>query len=156
MEISTNCIELIKKYEGFRSKPYLDAVSVATIGYGNTYYKDGRKVSMRDKPISESEASELLEYIANRDFGSKVNMLVNVDIGQNMFDALVSFAYNVGIKAFRESTMLKKINTLDFVGAANEIPLWKKDNGKVLAGLVSRRAEEKALFEKDILPKGCM
>jgi lysozyme len=150
VEISTNCIELIKKYEGFRSKPYLCSAGVATIGYGSTYYKDGRKVSLKDKLISEAEASELLEYIANRDFGSKINILVNVELGQNMFDALVSFAYNVGIGNLKSSTLLKKINVLDFTGAAQEFMKWNKAGGKVLAGLTKRRAEEKALFEKDI------
>lgn len=156
MKVATNGLNIIKKWESFRSKPYLDTGRVATIGYGSTYYKNGARVSMRDKPISQPEALALMEYIANRDFASKINILVQAEIGQNMFDALVSFTYNVGIKAFSESTMLKKINTLDFVGAANEFKRWNKDDGKVLAGLVSRRAEEKALFEKDILPKGCV
>ena len=150
MNISKNGVGIIKKYEGFSSEPYTCPAGVITIGYGSTYYKDGRKVRLSDKPISEAEASELLEYIANRDFGSKINVLVNVELGQNMFDALVSFAYNVGIGNFKSSTLLKKINVLDFTGAAEEFMRWNKANKKVLAGLTKRRAEEKALFEKDI------
>lgn len=156
MKVTINGLNIIKKWESFRSKPYLDTGNVPTIGYGSTYYKNGARVTMRDKPISQPEALALMEYIANRDFASEINKLVKAEIGQNMFDALVSFTYNVGIAAFAKSTMLKKINALDFVGAANEFPRWNKDNGVVLKGLVSRRSEEKALFEKDILPKGCM
>ena len=96
MQILKKGIELIKHFESFRAKPYLCSASVATIGYGSTKYTNGRKVTLQDKPISEKQATALLmetvktyEEVVNREFKG-------IELSQDMFDGLVSFAYNTG------------------------------------------------------------
>ena len=81
-------------------------------------------------------------------FESAVNTAVVVPINQNQFDALVSLTYNIGIKAFKNSTLLKKLNVGDIRGAAAQFDVWINDGGKVVQGLVNRRAVERKLFEK--------
>lgn len=147
MTISSNGLEIIKYYESLKLKPYLCPAGKATIGYGNTYYEDGSKVSLSDAPITKERAEELLLNIANK-FGSQVLSSLEKKINQNQFDAIVSFAFNVGIGNFRSSTLLKKLNKEDFAGVEIEFPKWNKSNGKVLNGLIARRNAEKELFLK--------
>ena len=146
MKISNNGLNLIKQFEGLSLKPYLDAVNIPTIGFGSTYYEDGTKVTLKDKPITEERANELLEFIANKTFSENINKVVKVPLNQNQFDALVSFAYNMGNKNFNWSTLLKKLNLSDYVGASSEFLRWNQANGKILNGLVLRRQKEKELF----------
>ena len=143
--------ELIHKFEQFRNKPYLDAVGVATIGWGNTYYANNKEVKLSDKPITQEQGDKLFNLIVYR-FEKHVNELVKVDITQNQFDALVSFAYNLGSGSLRESTLLRKLNTGHSIDeVANEFLRWNKGriNGKlkVLRGLTLRRKEEFTLFK---------
>ena len=146
MKLSDNGLSLIKEFEGLSLNPYLDVVKIPTIGWGNTYYPDGKKVTLNDKPISEIEATELLSYVSQKDFGDKILQLVKVPLNQNQFDALVSICYNIGMGNFSKSTLLKKINQGDFKGASLEFEKWNKSGGIVLAGLVKRRLKEKVLF----------
>jgi GH24 family phage-related lysozyme (muramidase) len=150
MNISQNCLDLIKKWEGFRAKAYLDPVGIPTIGYGTIRYPNGQKVQRGDN-ISEPEAEDLLKLKCD-EFAEVVNREVVVTLNQNQFDALVSFCYNVGARAFQESTLLKKLNAGDYKGAAEQFLRWNKatKNGVkvVLDGLTNRRKDEKALFEK--------
>ena len=148
MKISNNGIELIKQFEGLSLKPYLDKVNIPTIGFGSTYYEDGTKVKLKDKPITEERATQLLEFIANKTFSENINKVVKVPLNQNQFDALVSFAYNIGNKNFNWSTLLKKLNQSDYEGASLEFGRWNQANGKILNGLVLRRQKEKELFLK--------
>jgi lysozyme len=96
MKISQKGLDLIKKFEGFSAKPYLCPAGVPTIGYGATYYTNGTKVTMSDEPISEEWAEQLLSHIVHT-YEKGVTSLVIPKITQNQFDALVSFAYNVGV-----------------------------------------------------------
>ena len=148
MTVSKNGLELIKEFEGFNSNAYLCVAKKATIGWGSTYYEDGTKVTLDDNPITEERANELLEYIANKDFGNNINKVVKVPLNQNQFDALVSFAYNVGNGNFNSSTLLRKLNSSDYEGAANEFKKWNRSGGKILAGLARRRKAEKELFDR--------
>ena len=150
MKISNNGLNLIKQFEGLSLKPYLDAVNIPTIGYGSTYYEDGTKVTLKDKPITEERATQLLEVIANKTFSENINKVVKVPLSQNQFDALVSFAYNIGNKNFNWSTLLKKLNLSDYEGASQEFGRWNQANGKILNGLVLRRQKEKELFLKEV------
>ena len=150
MKISSNSIELIKQFEGLSLKPYLDAVNIPTIGFGNTYYEDGTKVTLKDKPITEEKAFEILEYIANKDFGSNINKVVKVPLNQNQFDALVSFAYNIGNGNFNSSTLLRWLNQGNYKEASMQLLRWDKSKGIVLNGLTKRRKAEKELFDKVI------
>ncbi|WP_312069487.1 lysozyme, partial [Acinetobacter sp.] len=79
---------------------------------------------------------------------ASVNNLVKVPLSQNQFDALVSLTYNIGSTAFKNSTLLKKLNAKDYAGAADQFLRWNKGGGKVLKGLVRRREAERALFLK--------
>ena len=146
MKISEKGLNLIKKYEGFSSKPYMCPANVPTIGYGSTYYPNGTKVKISDDEISEEEATQILEYIAQKDFGSAVNKFVIVDLTQNQFDALVSFAYNIGRTAFENSTLLKLLNRGEYEAAAEQFEKWNKSGGRVLSGLTKRRFDEQKLF----------
>jgi lysozyme len=151
MKISKNGLNIIKKFEGLELKPYLCPSKIPSIGYGNTYYRNNQKIKLTDDSITEEEANNLLEFIANKDFASCVNKYVKVELNQNQFDALVSFVYNVGNVNFKTSTLLKKINKYDFVGASNEFKKWKRSNGKILKGLVRRRKSERNLFKKEYI-----
>lgn len=142
---SENCYKLIKKYEGFSSKPYKCPAGIPTIGYGSTFYLNGNKVTMKDTPISEEVALSILFSVVE-DFSKKVEKLLKVPVNQNQFDALVDFSYNLGIGNFQKSTLLKLINKKDFEGASKQFKKWNKSNGKVLNGLTNRRKEEEELF----------
>lgn len=146
MKISNNGLDLIKQFEGFSSAPYLCPAKIPTVGFGSTYYEDGTKVTLKDKPITEQRATQLLEFVANKTFSENINKVVKVPLNQNQFDALVSFAYNIGNKNFNWSTLLKKLNLSDYEGASLEFGRWNQANGKILNGLVSRRQKEKELF----------
>lgn len=150
MIVSKNGLDLIKKFESFKSKPYLCPANVPTIGYGSTYYPDGKKATLQDKEITEQKACEILEYIANKDFGSNINKVVKVPLNQNQFDALVSFSYNVGNGNFNSSTLLKLLNQVFYNEASVQLLRWDKANGMPLAGLTKRRKAEKELFDKAV------
>ena len=150
MIVSKNGLDLIKEFESFKSKPYLCPSQKATIGFGSTYYPDGKKVTLQDKEITEEKAFEILEYIANKDFGSNINKVVKVPLNQNQFDALVSFAYNIGNGNFNSSTLLIWLNQGNYKEASVQLLRWDKSKGIVLNGLTKRRKAEKALFDKVI------
>ncbi len=136
----------ITKHEGLRLKPYLCPAKIPTIGYGNTYYPDGKRVTLLDKDITKQEAFEMFKEIANR-FAKRVDTLVISNINQNQFNALVSFAYNVGTGNFAISTLLKKVNkNPNDLTIKAEFLKWNKANGKVINGLTNRRIEEADLY----------
>jgi lysozyme len=137
---------LITKHEGLRLKPYLCPAKVPTIGYGNTYYPDGKRVTLLDKNITKEYAFEMFKEVANR-FAKRVDILVTSEINQNQFNALVSFAYNVGTGNFASSTLLKKVNkNPNDLSIRNEFLKWNKAGGKVLNGLTNRRNEEADIY----------
>lgn len=150
MRISRKGLDLIKKHEGFRNHPYLDPVGIPTIGYGNTYYQNGRKVNMLDNPITQSEATELLCDIVDR-FEAGVSKLVKVKLTQNQFDALVSFSYNVGLGAFKTSTLLKRINkNPNDPDIKVQFQRWIFAGGREFKGLKKRRNQEAWLYFEHI------
>jgi lysozyme len=133
---------LITKFEGLRLKPYLCSAKIPTIGYGNSYYPDGKRVTLLDKDITKQEAFDMFKEVANR-FAKRVDTLVTSNLNQNQFNALVSFAYNVGTGNFSSSTLLKKVNkNPDDLTIKAEFLRWNKAGGKVLNGLTNRRNEE--------------
>jgi lysozyme len=145
-KISQKGIDLIKKYEGLKLKPYLCPAGVATIGYGNTFYEDGRRVRMTDPQITEERASELLSHTL-KTFEKYVDSYCRDDINQNQFDALVSFAFNLGPYNLKNSTLLKKVNAdPNDSEIRKEFLKWTKAGGRVLKGLVRRRTEESDLY----------
>lgn len=145
MHVSQNCINLIKKYEGCKLKAYLCPAGIPTIGFGNTFYKDGTKVKIGDT-ITQEQADELLLTILT-DFIEAVNHLVKAPINQSQMDSLTSFVYNVGTGNFQKSSLLKKINVNPSdPSIADSFMLWNKAKGKVLAGLTARRQAESSLY----------
>lgn len=142
MRISNDGIGLIKKYESLRLEAYLCPANVWTIGYGHT----GKDV-VEGAEITEEEADELLVADLRR-FEAVVSK-VKSPLTQSMYDALVSFVYNIGGGAFLNSTLLKKLALRDYEGAALEFGKWNKGGGRVLNGLVRRRQDEMELFLKD-------
>lgn len=147
MLLSQRAVELIKQFEGFRSKPYLCSAGVPTIGYGSTFYEDGRKVTLQDAPITEQKAQELLELTLNKIFIPGVLRACPGLISYpNRFGAIVSFAYNLGIGRLQASTLRRKVNAQDWEGAADEILKWNLNLGKPSKGLILRRNAERELF----------
>lgn len=133
---------MIADFEGFSAKPYLCPAKLATIGYGNTFYPNGKKVSMIDKEITKSEAFEMFKEIADK-FAKRVSTCVKSPLNQNQFNSLVSFAYNVGVANFMNSTLLKKVNTVhNDLSIRVEFLRWDKVGTKKLAGLTKRRIYE--------------
>ena len=146
MKISAMGLELIKEFEGFSANAYLCPAKIPTIGYGNTFYANGTKVKLGEQ-ISKTDALELLEKVVNKDFADKIFPAIKVPVAQNQFDAMCSLAYNIGTGSFLKSTLLKKVNAGDFIGASEEFLKWNKSGGKELLGLTRRREREKDLFK---------
>ena len=147
MKPSQHCVDLVKEFEGYSATAYPDPGSGDepwTIGYGTTKYPDGTKVKKGDQCI-RSAAEEWLRYELEAK-GDVVDSLVRVPLEQHQFDALCSFTYNVGTKAFQDSTLRKMVNAALFSEAAQQFLRWTRASGRVLPGLVKRREEERALF----------
>jgi lysozyme len=145
-KVSKKGLDLIKKFEGLKLKPYLCSAGVPTIGYGNTLYENGKKVSLKDSVITESRATELLSY-SLKNLEQQVDSFCRDDINQNQFDALVSFAFNLGPYNLKSSTLLKKVNkNPKDPTIRDEFMRWTKAGGKVLKGLVERRKAEADLY----------
>jgi lysozyme len=139
-------LNVIKRFEGLRLKPYICPAGVPTIGYGNTFYEDGRKVKMTDPAITEERATELLRNSLNN-FEKYVDSYCVDTITQNQFDALVSFCFNVGPGNLKSSTLLKKVNAnANDESIRAEFMKWTKGGGRVLKGLVTRRTAEADLY----------
>ncbi|AID17956.1 endolysin [Acinetobacter phage YMC11/12/R2315] len=146
MTTSDTGINLISTFEGTRLTAYDDGVGVWTIGIGTTVYPNGTKVKKGDTCTSEQAKTYFKHDLIK--FENVVNESVKVPLSQNQFDALVSLTYNIGSGAFKNSTLLKLLNNGDYQGAADQFPAWKKAGGRVLEGLVKRRAAERSLFLK--------
>lgn len=139
MNISEKGMEFIKSHEGCKLESYQDGGGVWTIGYGHT------KGVCAGQVITGDEADELLlEDVLPAE--KCVNNSLMDGATQEQFDALVSFAFNLGCSALRNSTLLRKFNSGDDAGAAKEFLRWNHDNGKVVAGLTKRRQEEMEMF----------
>ena len=139
MRISDRGLSLIKTFEGLYLTAYQCPAGKWTIGWGCT---DGVTPGMT---ITEAQAEAWLKREVAQ-FEGAVSAAVTVPLNQHEFDALVSFAYNVGAGALRSSTLLKKLNSGDRAGAAKEFDRWNRGGGRVLPGLVRRRAAERELF----------
>ena len=139
--------ELCKRFEGFRSKPYLCPANVPTIGYGSTYYANGVKVTLNDSPTTQEEAHVLLMHELEHTYlPSVLRQCPILATDERKCNALISFTYNLGCGRLQTSTLKRKINAQDWEGAKEQLMLWNKGGGKVLAGLTKRRVAECALL----------
>lgn len=146
MKLNDAGYRLITEFEGLVLHPYLDSVKVPTIGFGSTYYADGRRVTMLDKPITKDQAFELFKLVADR-FALRVSKLITSAVNQNQFNACVSIAYNIGMGNFGGSTLLKKVNANpNDITISAEFKKWNKAGGKVVTGLVNRRQKEALIY----------
>lgn len=146
MKTSQKGIDLIINFEGMCLKPYLCPAKIPTIGVGATFYPDGRKVTMADKAITKDEAIELLKATLAI-FERQVDSFTTDAVTQHQFDALVSFAYNLGSNALKNSTLIKKVNANpNDPTIKREFMKWVNAGGKRLAGLVRRREAEATLY----------
>jgi len=140
MKIGIRGIALIKKYEGCKLTAYLCPANIVTIGYGNTFYKDGFKIKLGDK-ITQQQAEDLLMDLLPQ-FEAIVNKNIKIDLTQYQFDALVSFVWNCG----KSETLFNLVNS-----KSKDLKQWWETHyttggGKVLQGLINRRKEEAQLF----------
>lgn len=139
MKINNFGVELIKDFEKCRLMPYLDVGSVWTVGYGATGHDVGQNTHFTLKQANERLQKDLEKF-------EKICDYIHVELNSNQFSACVCLAYNIGVKAFKDSTALKKINNHEDPTEAWK--MWNKVNGKVVQGLINRREAELALWRK--------
>lgn len=139
--VSAHGIQVLKQHEGLRLDAYLDVAGVWTIGFGHT-----RNVA----PDDVITVSQAVEFLRNdlRHAEDCVKRNVAVALNQFQFDALCSFVFNVGCGAFRGSTLLRLLNRGQYEAAAEQFERWNRAGGKVWAGLVARRNDEREMFLK--------
>lgn len=140
MKVSDKGLALIKEFEGCKLTAYKDSVGVWTIGYGHT------RSARQGMVITQAQADELLTLDVTA-HATGVYKALQVKLEQHQLDAVVSLAFNVGVSAVRNSTLMKMINRGDVKLAAAQFDRWNKAGGKVLAGLTRRRAAERKMYE---------
>lgn len=133
---SAVAVGTITQWEGFRSEAYRDIAGIPTIGYGST-----ENVKMGDRINVDGARSRLIKEVRDN-YGQAVKNCVKVPLFQSEYDSFVSLTYNVGPNAFCKSTLVKKVNKEDYMGACEEIKKWNKVKGKVIRGLTNRRESE--------------
>ena len=141
MKTSQIGLDLIKHFEGFKSKPYLCPAGIPTIGYGTTIRKIGSRVKLTDRPIGEKEASELLQSTLIT-YENIVIKKITRTLKQNEFDALVSFTYNTG----GSNTLFEMVNSNNILLREWWVSHYIMGGGKKLNGLIERRKAEAKLF----------
>lgn len=150
MKISNKGVAFIKSFEGLRLSPYRDAVGKWTVGYGHLMFPHEVKAM---KTLTMAEAEELLrDDIADHEEGmSKLfpaSRMATVTQGQ--WDALVSFAFNLGVGALKKSSLLRLFLAGDIAGASAQFDRWVNAGGRRLGGLVRRRAAERRMFDTGV------
>lgn len=147
--VNRETIEHVKRWEGLRLTAYPDPGSRNgepwTIGYGHT--SDGHLKVVRGLSITPAQAEAALEYDLN-ETAAAVEKLVKVELSDNQFGALVSFAFNVGVSAFAKSTLLKRLNGGDYAAVPQQMARWVYNDGKPMQGVINRRAAEAGLWAK--------
>jgi lysozyme len=143
---SATCFALIRKSEGLRLKAYRDTGNVLTVGYGHTGPDvcDGKKITV--------DEAEFMLQTDTTHAADSVLQLTNGNVSQGQLDALTDFVFNLGSSRLKTSTLLRKHNAGNYVGAAAEFGRWIYDNGKIEAGLIKRRAAETHLYLDGTLP----
>jgi lysozyme len=142
MVLAASTLFGIAMHEGYKGEAYVPvAGDVPTIGFGST-----GGVKMGDKTDPVRALQRLLDEVDSV-YAQGVRNCITVPMYQHEFSASVSLTYNIGVKAFCGSTVAKRFNTGDYAGACAAFDMWNKQGGRVLPGLVKRRAEERAVCE---------
>ena len=156
MKVSPKAIEMVKHHEGVRFKPYRCPARLYTVGVGHVMYPEQGKLKIEDRdgfPLrpednrvwTKDEVDAILKADLAR-FERGVATYCTVPLTQGMFDALVSFSFNVGLGTLQRSTLRSKLNRGDKFGAAEELLKYCLAGGKILKGLQNRRIDERAMF----------
>lgn len=150
LKVGPKALATIHHFESCRLTAYRDAVGIPTIGWGMTYYPDGSRVKMGEK-ITQVQADLMFEKILERDFAGPVrNLIHGVNTSPAQFGAMVALAYNIGVGAFKGSSVLRRHKAGESGDRVTEaFQMWNKAGGKVLAGLTRRRNAEAALYRSD-------
>jgi lysozyme len=138
--------ELVRIFEGFKSKPYKCPAGIWTIGFGTTRYPDGRKVKPTDSSVDKSTAEIYLEDELEHSLSAVIRYCPKLVRSDNRLAAIADFTYNLGIGALQTSTLRKRLNQQDWMGAKKELRKWVHGGGRVLPGLVKRREIESKLL----------
>ena len=165
MKLSQRGADLMHRYEGYRTQPYLCPAHIWTIGYGHVLYQEQIRLPMarvgnytgmirREFPLKAEDnrvwSKDEIEQLFSQDVSSfergALRLSPNLVDRQGAFDAVVSFAFNAGLGNYQRSTIRMKNNRGDFQGAADAFMMWTKGGGKELPGLVRRRKDERASF----------
>ena len=158
MTMSDHGRKLLAQWEGFERNVYLDVAGLPTIGVGHLLTKDelsseriviGGVAVDYTGGLTEQQVYDVLGQDLAR-FERAVNDSVEPDLTQNQFDALVSFTFNVGEGAFKQSTLLKRLNARDFADVPAQLRRWNRSGGKVVQGLINRRENEVRLWNGEI------
>lgn len=137
---------LIRRFEGWRSRPYLCPAGIPTIGYGATYYPDGRRVRLSDPPLSLLEGEALLDHDADAYERLAVKISPRLLTEPVRAQAIADFVYNLGAARYRGSTLRRKVNEGNWPEAAEQLGRWVFGGGRKLPGLVVRRAADATLI----------
>ena len=138
-------LDFLAKEEGIVLHPYLDSIGVPTIGIGSTYYPDGRRVTMQDKPLTKEEALELFSHVIET-YEKTVWSITRDDINQHQFNALVSLCFNIGSGNFKGSTVVKKVNANPNDPTIRKaFEMWQ-NAGKKKGLLLARRKREADIY----------
>ncbi len=149
MKASQNCINFIKTWESFLSKPTFDKIGkIWNIGYGTTYYPNGIAVTANDSNITEKKATEYLQHYIE-DCAKSIIAKLTTKLSQSQFDACVSLAYNIGHSRFTNSILIKVINQNpnNFDLIYKEWIEFSLSKGKFIQGLQNRRIEELKMYK---------
>ena len=149
MILNNDVINSIKAYEGLKLAPYKDISGFPTIGYGNRFYQNGSSVKLSDKPLTIIEANELFNFHIEK-FAGSVKDLLKFTPTIYQLGALTSLAYNLGITAFKKSSVLKTVNknSLDFEAIENAFNQYVFSKSVKIQGLINRRISEFKLYQK--------
>lgn len=139
-------LPVIVRFEGLRLRPYLCPAGVPSVGLGSTRYLDGRPVRLTDQPITREHAYALAVEQLRREYLPAVLRLCPGIDGFDRLAGVLSWTYNCGADALRASTLRRRINAKDWRGAQVEMRRWVRGGGKVLPGLVTRRAIEAGML----------
>ena len=154
MKVSDQGKRKIREWEGSRARAYRDAGGKLTIGVGHLLTKSelaSGKISIQGQAVPYAAGlsdKQILDLLGQDLVGAEqaVNDGVDVKLSQNQFDALVSFCFNVGRMAFKNSTLLRLLNQEKYDEVPTQLRRWVRCNGKVIQGLVSRREQEIELW----------
>lgn len=153
-------IEIVCKWEGWhkalpdgRAKPYKCPAGVWTIGYGSTYWDDGRRIQASDDAITKEVGKQLLlRQLQN--YANTVDRAIKVPVHPQMRAAMISLCYNIGTAAFAKSTLARRVNAKDWAACPTAFKMWRNGGGRVLTGLLNRRIDEAGLFMRGVAQLG--